>query len=214
MVATGREGAWDKFLESAFLLPWKGGDLLYASGYRYGGDPAQGFPAALEVFRSTDGGPFERVSDEPILAPTPGWHDADAVYSPSIVVDEANDRLVMVYAGHCYTGCDHRPGVTLLTATSTDGISWEKQPEPALAAMPDDLPWTRDGVAEPGLVRLPDETWRLLFTTLIDDERAIGMASGPSPLGPWTPAAGADPLGGPGLRRRGPGPGPARPDRG
>ena len=139
--------------------------------------------------RSVDGGPFERVSDEPILAPSPGWYDADAVYSPTIVVDSAeeNDRLVMVYAGHCYTGCDHRPGVTLLAATSTDGTAWEKEPDPILTAMPDELPWTRDGVAESGLVRLPDGTWRLLFTALIDDERAIGIASGAGPMAPWTP---------------------------
>ena len=189
VVFEGREEGWDQYLEASFLLPWKGGYLLYASGYQHEGDPAQGFPAALEVARSDDGVTFERVSDDPILAPTPGWYDADAVYSPTIVVDSAgaDDRLVMVYAGHCYAGCEHRPGVTLLTAISTDGVHWEKQPEPALAAMPDALPWTRDGVGEPGLVQLPDGTWRLLFTGLVDDERAIGVASGPTPLGPWTP---------------------------
>ena len=187
VVLRGREGSWDQYLEAPFLLSWKGADLLYASGYRHEGDPAQGFPAALEVARSVDGGPFAWVSDEPTLAPTPGWYDADAVYSPSIVVDHENDRLVMVYAGHCYGECDHRPGVTLLAATSTDGMTWEKQPEPLLTAMPDELRWTRDGVAEPGLVEAPDGTWRLLFTALIDDERAIGLASSPGPLGPWTP---------------------------
>ncbi len=187
VVLRGREDGWDQYLEASFLLPWKGADLLFASGYRHEGDPAQGFPAALEVARSVDGGPFEWLSDEPTLAPTPGGYDADAVYSPTIVLDEANDRLVMIYAGRCYAGCDHRPGVTLLAAISTDGIAWEKQPEPVLTAMPDELPWTRDGVAEPGLVQLPDGTWRLLFTGLVDDERAIGIASGPTPLGPWTP---------------------------
>ena len=87
----------------------------------------------------------------------------------------------MVYCGHAYAG--KRVGVRLLGATSRDGLSWKRLPRPVLegAAVGE---WTRDGVAEPALVRDGD-SWRLFFTGLKDEERAIGAARGPSPFGPW-----------------------------
>ena len=184
LVFQGREEAWDQDIEGAFALKWKGNYLLYYSGYRHlDGYPAQGYPAALNVATSEDGVTFERVFDDPILSPTPGGYDNDAVYSPTIV--EHNGELVMIYAGHCYTDCDYGYGVTLLAATSQDGLHWTKVSSPVMTGTEAGLEWTRDGVAEPGLVQGPDGRWYLFFTGLVDEERAIGLAVGDSPLGPW-----------------------------
>ncbi len=178
---------WAENLEASFLLSLPDGDeLLYFSGYRQEGDPAMGFPAALAVARSTDGGQtFARVGDDPIIAPTLGGPDNDAVYSPAIVPYE--DGYAMVYAAHCYTRCDAGsggPGVRLLAAVSPDGLTWTKRPAPVLEALPE-LPWTRDGVAEPALVLAPDGSYYLFFTALRDADRVIGLARSNSPFGPW-----------------------------
>ena len=158
--------------------------LLYYSGYETEGDPAMGFPAKLTVASSTDGTHFERVSNDPILYPTPGWYDNDAVYSPAVAV--AGEELVMVYAGHCYTDCRSGWGVTLLGATSSDGLTWTKLEQPVLQGTTLGLDWTKDGVGEPALLYGSDGQWHLFFTALEDATREIGLASGTTPFGPWT----------------------------
>ena len=138
---SGREGEWDENLESAFAIKWKGEYLLYFSGYRHAGYPAQEFPASLALATSNDAVHFTRQSDDPILAPTRGWYDNDAIYSPTIV--ETDDRLVMIYAGHCYTRCEHGFGNVLLAATSNDGLAWTKINHPVLTGGIPDAVWTR-----------------------------------------------------------------------
>ena len=182
IVMQGRAGEWDEHLEASFVVKRDGEYLLYYSGYRHEGYPAMGFPAALAVAKSADGVTFERVRDEPILSPTPGGLDNDAVYSPTIIAQ--GDELLMIYAGHCYTTCDAGYGVSLLGARSSDGIHWQKESEPVMLPI-DGLGWTRDGVAEPGLLAGPDGQYYLFFTGLKDEERAIGGARGASPFGPW-----------------------------
>src|SRR4051812_4884858 len=82
-VLRGREGSWEENLEGAFLQRRANDWLLYYSGYTdvpLPGAPAKGFPAALSVARSTDGLTFTRLSDAPLLSPTVGGYDDDAVY--------------------------------------------------------------------------------------------------------------------------------------
>jgi hypothetical protein len=183
LVLRGIEGSWQENLEAAFVVEIDETYLLYYSGYKTEGDPAMGFPASLSVASSSDGIYFERISDLPILEPTPGWYDNDAVYSPAIEI--AGDELVMVYAGHCYTNCQAGWGVTLLGATSPDGLTWTKLERPVLQGPELGLDWTRDGVAEPALLYGPDGQWLLFFTSLQADTREIGLAFGPTPFGPW-----------------------------
>lgn len=184
LVLAGREDDWDQNLEAAFVVEWQGRMLLYYSGYLHEGDPAQGFPAALAVAESIDGGPFRRLNDgEPVLSPTPGWYDNNAVYSPTIV--EHDGTLLMIYAGHCYTQCDRNWGVALLGATSPDGLNWTKLDEPVLMRDVPGANWTLEGVAEPGLVQGSDDLWYLFFTGVEADKRVIGVAVGETPTGPW-----------------------------
>jgi predicted GH43/DUF377 family glycosyl hydrolase len=184
LMLRGREGEWDENLEGAYVIRMDDLYHLYYSGYvDEGGYPAKGFPASLALAISEDGVNFERYQDAPLISPTPGWYDNDAVYSE--IVFDYDGQYVMIYVGHCYTNCDYATGTTLLAATSEDGITWEKREEPVLLAMPDEVPWTRDGVAEPGIVIEDDGRVTLFFTGVRDADRWIGMARGESPFGPW-----------------------------
>lgn len=184
-VLDGIIGSWEERLEGPFAVVRDGKVLLYYSGYRDEGDPFVGFPAALTLATSTDGIHFERVSEEPLLPPTPGGYDNDAVYSPCVI--DVDGTLHMLYAAHCYTRCDREGGggVRILGATSTDGVTWTKRDEPVLEALPD-VEWATEGVAEPGINLGPDGRFYLWFTGLgPNDSRRIGVASGPTPFGPW-----------------------------
>jgi hypothetical protein len=183
LILRGRDGEWDENLEGSYLIKYQDEYLLYYSGYRHEGDPAMGFPASLALAVSSDGITFEREQSEPVLSPTEGWYDNDAVYSP--VIFEYDGQLVMIYVGHCYTNCEHPYGTTLLAATSADGRTWTKRDEPVMTAMPEEVPWTRDGVAEPGIVIEDDGQITLFFTGLREEDRWIGMARSTSPFGPW-----------------------------
>lgn len=183
LVLAGRKGSWEENLEASFAVKIDGVYLLYYAGYQQQGNPAPGFPAQLSVATSTDAVHFSRLSNDPILAPTPGWYDNDAVYSPAVAI--SGDQLVMVYAGHCYTNCPLGYGVTLLGATSVDGLNWDKLDEPVLQGPSLGLNWTADGVAEPALLYGSDDRWHLFFTSLQGDLRELGLASGTSPFGPW-----------------------------
>src|SRR5262245_39751772 len=81
LVLNGKSGDWDENLESAFAVPWKGKTYLYYSGYRDKGTVAKGFPACLGLATSDDGKNFARVSKKPIMNPSRGDHDCDAIYS-------------------------------------------------------------------------------------------------------------------------------------
>ena len=185
LVLLGRNGQWDENLETPELVRQGSTYFLYYCGYRDGGAPIKGFPAALGLATSIDGRQFRRVSGDPILRPTPGWYDNDAVYSPTIVSDGSG--WVMLYVGHAYTKLDKiggRGGVYLLAATSPDGIAWSKRPDPVISPG-GALPWMRDGAAEPALIKAPDGTWYLFFTGLSGEDRVIGVARSASPFGPW-----------------------------
>lgn len=172
-------------LEAATIF--KAGDsyvLLY-SAYADTDGALSGFPAALHAAVSTDGVNFTAVAGGPVLAPTQGGYDNDAVYSPTVIA--VSGGYLMLYCGHAYTDASAvggAVGVRLLAATSTDGITWTKHDEPVLTADPA-LSWMSDGVAEPSLIQGPDGKWYLFFTGLHGDERVIGIAVATDPLGPW-----------------------------
>jgi predicted GH43/DUF377 family glycosyl hydrolase len=180
----GRDGMWDENIESASIIRVGGSWKLYYSGYRDKGNPFKGFPAAMGLAISTDGQNFKRVSDSPILNPTPGWYDNDAVYSSTVYYE--NGTYYMIYVGHAYTNTSKIDvgGVYLLGATSKDGINWAKKVEPI--ARPYQFPgWRSDGLAEPYLVKGKDGKFYLFFTGLQGEQRNIGVGVGNSPHGPF-----------------------------
>jgi len=195
-VLHGRTDEWDENLETPFLLKTNNGYLLYYSGYRDGvtpGEPGKGFPASLGVAVSHDGINFTRAQPEPVLSPTPGSFDADAIYSPDITTYEGG--YLMVYAGHCYNNCPGTPGVRIMGATSPDGIHWTKISQPLLSpkAPPE---WMRDGVAEPAILLGPDGDLYLFFTGVRGQEHVIGVARAATLEKAWD--IGPDPIVSPG----------------
>jgi predicted GH43/DUF377 family glycosyl hydrolase len=182
LVLRGADGTWNENVETCDLVRDADGDLLYYAGYQQQNADGMGLSAALGVARAAGNGTFVPVGAAPVLEPTPGWYDHDALFSPTVVRDQGT--WSMVYAGHCYSDCPAGTGVFLLGATSADGLSWQKLPAPVLAPLPG-YPWMHDGVAEPALLRGDDGAYYLFFTGLHDDERVIGAARGPSPFGPW-----------------------------
>lgn len=182
------DGAAKANLEGACIFKAGATYVLLYSGYADGAVPNDSFPASLYAATSTDGLTFTPVADAPVLAPTQGWFDNDAVFSPTVV--QTASGYLMLYAGHSYSdgaAIGGPQGVVLLAATSPDGIAWTKADAPVLLADPS-IAWTIDGVAEPSLLLGPDGLYYLFFTGLHGDERAIGIAVAADPLGPWTVA--------------------------
>lgn len=182
LMVQARPGKWDDAHETPYL--YKHGDtyFLYFVGYRDKGGFAKSFPAFLGLATSKDGVNFER-QDEPVLKPTPGGYDNEAVFSPSIV--EYQGELVMIYTGHCWTNCPNGKGVFLLAATSKDGRQWVKRPKPILdkAQLPSQV---KDGAAESEIVRGPDGQYYLFMSWLYGDSvHEIGVARSATPFGPW-----------------------------
>lgn len=184
MILRGRNDQWDENLESVAVVKNRDGFLLYFSGYRDKGNPMKGFPAALFAAKSKDGVNFSRVSTAPVLKPTPGWYDNDAIYSPCVIRHDG--QYIMLYVGHCYTRYDKikAPGVYLLAATSPDGIKWTKHPEP-LMSPGSSISWMAEGAAEPSILAGSDGKFYLFFTGLRGEQRVIGVARSDSPLGRW-----------------------------
>ena len=173
-------------VEGANIFKAGGTYVLLYSAYADGMAPLGQFPAQLYAATSTDGVNFVDASPNPVLAPTPGWHDNDAVFSPTVIAH--NGGYVMIYAGHSFTDVSltgGTSGVSLLGATSADGLNWTKLSTPVLQGDPA-LSWMADGVAEPSLVVGPDGKFYLFFTGLVGAERVIGLAVATDPFGPWT----------------------------
>lgn len=175
-------GKWDTAHETAFALKFRGEYLLYFVGYVDKGGFLKSFPAQLGLAVSTDGVNFTRYGDAPVLSPTPGGYDNDAVFSPTIIEHEG--QLVMLYTGHCWNNCPKGAGLYLLAATSPDGRTWTKRD--AVVMSKADTPNAKDGIAENELVRGPDGKF-YLFVSLMQGDAGhdIGIARASSPFGPW-----------------------------
>ena len=184
-VLKGLDGRWDENLESAYVIKKDGTYLMFYSGYEDEGHPLKGFPASMGLAISKDGRKFTRFASKPILEPSAGGYDNDAIYSPTVV--RYQDRYIMLYAGHCYTNCKKgKGGVYLLAAESVDGIGWKKIKNPVIKPYDPSLPsWMSEGAAEPSLLKAPDGKYYLFFTGLRGEKRVIGVARSDTPLGPW-----------------------------
>lgn len=178
--------AWDAAHETPFAIQWKGETWLYAVGYS---PPSAGFLGAssvqLAVARSKDGVKFSQT--EGPLFPLEGL-DSHGLTSPSLV--EYQGELVMLYSGWCLDPavCPRvKEGklVSLLGATSSDGLTWKKRPEPV--ALDTGLPWAPDGFAETHLVFDPQSgKFLLYFQGLAPKAHLVGLGWAEHPFGPWT----------------------------
>ncbi len=183
LVLRGRKDTWEQQLETAEITKLNNNYFLYYSGYPAVGWPTN--PGQIGVATSKDGIHFMRPSDKPVLAPGADWYDSNGLYSPATLKE--GNTLIMVYAGHNYKPNAVSPGgIYVLGATSSDGISWKKSEKPVLSPS-ENFSFTKNGVAEPDLIKGGDGYYYLFFTgNLGDDEkRLIGVARSKSPFGPY-----------------------------
>lgn len=142
----------------------------------------------MALARSKDGKKFV-MDSKPILEPTPNTLDDHGFTSPSIV--RWKNQWVLIYSGWCIDTerCPRAKKnrfTTLLSATSSDGVSWRRQ---YTELLPDtQLPaWAPDGIAETHVFEARSGEWVLLFTALTDKKpMSVGLATSNSPLGPWS----------------------------
>lgn len=161
---------------------------LYVVAYA---DARGGFfenPSHLSLARSQDGLHF-RLDPTPLLSPEPGGLDDHGITSPTVMHD--TNGWSMVYTGWCLEPkrCPRAASgryTALRGATSSDGIHWTRKAGMLIgdSALP---AWSSSGIAETHVVRASDIEWLLLFTALAGDApKSIGIATGPSPFGPWS----------------------------
>lgn len=173
--------SWSNAHETSYALKHTNQFLLYFIGYQdTGGGIFGSGSVSIGLATSTDGESFTQAQATPVIEPTPGGLDRDAISSPSIITYQ--DSLLMIYAGFCYIACGAPVISNLLVATSQDGIVWIKKNTPIISR--EEIPWASAGVAEAELVAAPDGMY-YLFMTSIDEPHVIGVAIGKTPFGPW-----------------------------
>jgi predicted GH43/DUF377 family glycosyl hydrolase len=109
---------------------------------------------ALAQGTSLPFGPWQRVSDDPIIAPQgDGWESA-GTFNPSVVMHDG--QIVMLYRAQDSNGTSR-----LGYATSADGLRFIRRPEPVLSP---ETQYEKDGgIEDPRLVKI-DGTYYLTYT--------------------------------------------------
>ena len=112
---------------------------------------------------------------KPAIVPGPEEYDAGGCEDPTVLLAEGGGYLVF------YTGVDkaRRQGA-LLKARGPDLLHLKKQ-HVSLQAPPGE-----GNIKEATLAQTPAGDWRLFYEYAKEDASRVGMASGPTPNGPWT----------------------------
>lgn len=184
LVLRGKRGSWDEHVETPYVFQRGPEYLLYYIGYTEEKRKQQATNYEIGLARSSDGVHFDRASERPVLSGTRGGYDSDGISSPLVL--EHENSLLMVYAAQCYYNCTHDVAGVLAGAKSIDGVNWEKLEKPIFAEG-GKINWVRDFVAEPDLIKGPDGSFYLFFTSYHDAAHPgkIGMAKSLFPFGPW-----------------------------
>lgn len=183
-------GAWNENIETCSVVAGEAGLDLYFSGYRALDGEGTRDPAALGLARASDGVAFAYVGSEPVMTATPHGRDGSDIFSAHVFAYDGG--LAAVYVGYCQAGyhretvCDQGEGIVLLGASLGAGGTWEKRSEPVLTAR-EDVAAMQYGVAEPAVIRGPDDRYYLFFTGGLGDSepRVTLLARSDGPFGPW-----------------------------
>jgi len=185
-VLSGRPNNWDKVLETVDVIKVGSEYWMYYTGYRDGeSDNAivENYQIGLAI--SIDGG-FSFVRHvSSVGAPlipldvNPAGRDRHAMTSPSVT--KKDGKFYMSYTGwnttNGFTGTG--AGFWVVGATSNDGITWNKLPDPLFSA--DIISWTTTGINEADMILAPNGKWYYFFTA----EEGIGVVTSDNFTGPF-----------------------------
>lgn len=147
---------WNEtFISSPMVIEFKDTLRMWFSGAN-----GEGFESIINIGYawSLDGLTWNQ-HPEPVLSPNAGKWDHPHNDSPIVLRD--GDTLRMWFGG----GKMNAKGMQIGYAISTDGISWEKHPDPVIQA--NNRPWNIDGVL-PGPVLKEDHEFKMWFGGGID----------------------------------------------
>jgi hypothetical protein len=145
-------GAWDSMWVAGAAMIVRDG--LFHLWYGGSGHPSLRDPISIGYATSADGIDWVRASAAPVLAPRPDMFDHTHVQRPFVLLD--GDTLRMWYGGGAHP-TDHDIGY----ATSTDGLQWNRRPEPVLVRGGASA-WHAEFVS-PGTVIREDGLFRMWF---------------------------------------------------
>jgi beta-1,2-mannosidase len=119
-------------------------------------------------------GPFRPYDRNPILRPQgTGW-ESSSVYNPAALV--VDDKVVLLYRAHASDIVSH-----VGLATSSDGLSFEREPEPVLSPSE---PYEKYGCEDPRVTEI-DGTYYLTYTGWDRETAQLCLATSPD-LRTWT----------------------------
>jgi predicted GH43/DUF377 family glycosyl hydrolase len=127
---------------------------------------------------STDGKDWVRKSEKPVLFPEQSWEKV-AVMCPHVLWDEGRKQYRMWYSG----GDQYEPDA-IGYATSSDGLHWEKKPEPVFKSDPT-IAWEKYKVTACQVV--PEGDGFMMFYIGFRDinHAQIGLARSPDGITRW-----------------------------
>ena len=176
-------------IETAEVVVKDGTYYMYVTGYDPAvQEPVEGFPADLYLATSTDGINFSYHQTTPIMARTAGWYDNDAIYNADVHFDTDANEFRMVYSGFCINDCAGIGFVfsALITATSSDGITWVKG-SPIIQQSAGNPWWCTTSTYNSSLIKYKSDDYVMAFSGDDDDDvPRIGFATASSFTGPWT----------------------------
>lgn len=131
--------------------------------------------------RGEDGLHF-RMDEKPAIVPGPDRFDAGGCEDPTVLIGAKKDYLVF------YTGVDAARDQGALLIAEGANINRLAKQEVTLKAPPG-----AGNIKEATLAQTSKGDWRLFYEYAADDASRVGLATGPTPKGPWTVVA--DPFG-------------------
>lgn len=173
-------GTWDDHLETVSVIKKDGQLWMYYCGYPDEADVAGKIVAESQIglAKSDNTVIFTRASADPVLPlGAANSKDANALFSPTVIRE--GNTYYMLYVGYCIENCS--PAfLGILGATSTDGETWTKLPDPIISGVDFDLSWA-SVIKEPEIVKAPDN----VFYLFISGDTGIGVARSTNILGPY-----------------------------
>lgn len=173
-ILKGNPGTWETYIETPDFNIIDNDVYLYYVGYPESNFDNGIYNAQIGLVRGSGLRDIDRFNMQPIIKNGTAI-DKDAMTSPAVVYHD--NLYYMIYTGwsDILTGNGF---LGLTAATSTDGITWQRENKPVFPEVANSLFET---ATEAEYVKGPDGMFYLLFSA----EGGIALARSSQPLGPW-----------------------------